>query len=57
MPVIINEFEIITEQTPASPEQTQTPQAPASAPPSLRPEDIERIQRRHRLRMERIRAD
>jgi hypothetical protein len=57
MPVIINEFEIITEHPPAHQGQEQRPEAPAGPLPTLRPEDIERIQRHYRRRMARIRAD
>jgi hypothetical protein len=57
MPVIINEFEIIATPPPAPAGQEQTPQTAAEAQPPLRPEDIERIQRRYQRRMERIRAD
>lgn len=57
MPVIINEFEIITDQAPAPEPQEQAPQAPEEEPPALRPADIERILRHYRLRMARIRAD
>lgn len=56
MPIIINEFEIITEPPPASPEQAQRPQRLDQQPPALRPADIIRIQWRHRQRMARIRA-
>jgi hypothetical protein len=57
MPVIINEFEIITERPPTPQPQEQTPPAQEQEPPTLRPEDIERIQRHYRQRMARIRAD
>lgn len=57
MPVIINEFEIITERPPAPAGQEQAPQEPESRPPTLSPEDIERIQRHFRRRLERVRAD
>jgi hypothetical protein len=57
MPIIINEFEIITTPPPAPPGQDLTPEVPAQSPSSLRPEDIERIMRHHRQRLERIRAD
>jgi hypothetical protein len=57
MPIIINEFEIITEppSTVAAPQPSN--QAAQAAPPTLRPEDIERIMRRHYQRRERVRAD
>lgn len=58
MPVIINEFEIVTAppSAPAGPEQPPTPQA-SKPTPQLRPEDIERIQQRQRLRLARVWAD
>ena len=55
MSIIINEFEIVTETPPAPPAQAQQPQ-PVQSPPALRPEDIERIQRRYQQRMARLRA-
>jgi hypothetical protein len=55
MPIIINEFEIVTEASP-EPAPAETP-GPAETPPSLHPEDIVRVERRHRDRMNRIRAD
>jgi hypothetical protein len=57
MPVIINDFEIVT-APPPSPGRDQPPaQQQQPAPPPLRPEDIERIQRRQRLRLARLWAD
>jgi hypothetical protein len=56
MPVIINDFEIITE----SPRQEPAAAAPPAAdeqPPALRPEDIARIMARQTSRTERVRAD
>ena len=56
MPIIINEFEIVAE--PRTPEQAPGQTAgPPEPPPSLHPEDIMRIERRYRERMNRIRAD
>jgi hypothetical protein len=57
MPIVINEFEIITEPpaTGAAPQALN--QASPPAPPTLRPEDIERIMHRHYQRRERVRAD
>lgn len=57
MPVIINEFEIITEQPPTEQAAPPTALTPPEQPPALRPEDVERIMRRQMVRMERIRAD
>jgi hypothetical protein len=57
MAVIINEFEIIT-TPPSMPEQAEPQGQPKPEPPSLlRPEDIERVIRHQRQRLERIRAD
>jgi hypothetical protein len=55
MPIIINEFEIVTEPR-TEPAEPETPR-PGEASPPLHPEDIVRIERRHRERMNRIRAD
>lgn len=57
MPVIINDFEIVDEP-PAQARGTGTaaPVSP-SAPPALRPEDIERIVRHFIERRARIAAD
>jgi hypothetical protein len=56
MPIIINEFEIVTE--PHAPEQALGQTAgPPEPPPTLHPEGIVRIERRYRERMNRIRAD
>lgn len=56
MPVIINEFEIITSAPPKPEGQTQAP--PREEPsPRLRPQDIERIVQHERQRRERVRAD
>lgn len=56
MPVIINEFEIVTASPPAPAGPEQAPQA-SKPTPQLRPEDIERIQQRQRLRLARVWAD
>ena len=57
MPVIIHEFEIVTE----SPAQAQTPEQPAQAGQeqavTLRPEEIERIVRHYQERLARVWAD
>ena len=56
MPVIINEFEIVTEVP--QPEQATLSPAPAGEqPPALRPEDITLIMQRQTARTERVRAD
>jgi hypothetical protein len=57
MPVIINEFEIITDQRPERPKESQVVQAQAPMAPYLGPQEIEQIQRRHYWRMERVWAD
>jgi hypothetical protein len=59
MSVVINEFEIVTEPSPAS-EETEGPgpQPEETAPPEvLRPEDVVRICQHHRRRMARVWAD
>jgi hypothetical protein len=54
MPVIINEFEIVPGPAP----KAEDAPAPSPSPPRpLIPEDIERIEERHRLRCERLWAD
>ena len=57
MPIVINEFEIMVEAPPESGSTGETPQSPAQQPQTLRPEDIVLVERRHRDRMERVRAD
>jgi hypothetical protein len=57
MPIIINDFEIITTPPPAPGGADQPPPAQSQEPPMLRPQDIERIQRRYEQRLERVRAD
>lgn len=56
MSVIINEFEIVTTPPPVPAGQEQAPPPPKS-PSQPRPEDIERIQQRQRLRLARVWAD
>jgi hypothetical protein len=56
MPIIINEFEIITEAAPGPAEQT-SPTPSQAQMPTLRPEDVQRILSHHQQRMERVRAD
>jgi hypothetical protein len=53
MPVIINEFEIVPGPTSAAKPETK----PTPPPLPLRPDDIERIETRHRRRMQRLCAD
>ena len=56
MAVVINEFEVVAEPTPASkPTGTLQPGTPQPVPPST-PHDIERIVRRQRERFARVRA-
>ena len=59
MPVVINEFEIVTEPPPASEEAGGPGPQPEETAPSevLRPEDVVRIYQHHRQRMARIWAD
>ncbi len=58
MGVIINEFEIITEQQPEpSGQQDSSGQTNTARQTCLRPEDIERIQQRRRERQARVWAD
>lgn len=56
MPVIINEFEIITAPLEPATERPETEPRPAPPAP-LRPAEIEQIVQRHRARMARVRAD
>jgi len=59
MPIVINEFEIVTDPRPVdqAPAPTASGQEQPVTPPPLRPEDVERIAERMRARHERIRAD
>jgi len=59
MPIVINEFEIVTDPRPLeqAPAPTAAGQEQPVTPPPLRPEDVERIVERMRARHERIRAD
>lgn len=52
MPVVINDFEVVSEPAPAPPEQESRTNAPA--PPT--PHEIEAIVRRQTERLVRIRA-
>jgi len=54
MPIIINEFEIVPAPAPKS---EAVPPPSSSPPPPLKPEDIERIDERHRRRLQRLWAD
>ena len=56
MPVIINEFEIITE-APMPEQPASAPPAQGEPPPALRPEEVTRIMQRQTTRAERVRAD
>jgi hypothetical protein len=59
MPVVINEFEIVTEPPPTSEEAEGPGPQPEEAAPAevLCPEDIVRIYQHHRRRMARVWAD
>lgn len=61
MPVIINDFDIMTDSTEPPPTRsTANPDEPEPLPaasPHLRPDEITQIARVHRERMERVRAD
>jgi hypothetical protein len=55
MPIIINEFEIVPGPAAKAEGEASTP--PAPPPPLLVPEDVERIEERHRRRLQRLWAD
>jgi hypothetical protein len=59
MPVVINEFEVIAEQTPPLEQQQMAArgQAQTQQDKKLRPADILQIQEWQRRRMERVFAD
>ena len=61
MPVIINDFDIMTDSTEPPPvRSTAAPDEPEPAPtsaPHLRPEEITQAVRVRRERIERVRAD
>jgi hypothetical protein len=59
MPIVINEFEIVVDPRPVeqAPDPAAAGQDQPVSPASLRPEDVERIIERLRMRRERIRAD
>ena len=61
MPVIINDFDIMTDSTEPPPTRgTAGPDEPEPTPssaPHLRPEEITLVARVNRERMERVRAD
>jgi hypothetical protein len=57
MPIIINDFEIQVEPQANDAQNANTPPQSASAAPALQPDDVVRIQRRHRERVMRLRAD
>ncbi|SEQ07190.1 hypothetical protein [Nitrosomonas ureae] len=55
MPVIINDFEIISAPPPTPAEQQEAISVPKQEKPmTIRPEDIERIQQRQQLRRARV---
>lgn len=57
MPIVINEFEIVTDpQQPQPPPSEVAPQAQGSGP-SLHPDDVARIVQRRHERLRRLRAD
>jgi hypothetical protein len=55
MTVIINDFEIVAQPPPQPPADTAEPSV-AAPQPSWTPADIERVMRRHRERLARVRA-
>ena len=59
MPIVINEFEIVTDPRPLdrAPAPTAAGQEQPVTLPPLRPEDVARIIERIHVRRERIRAD
>jgi hypothetical protein len=58
MPVIINDFEVVTAAPTQQDQHLKEPQAaPSGPPPPPRPEDLERIQRRFVQRRVRLWAN
>jgi hypothetical protein len=57
LPVIINEFEIISESPEAPSPGVEATERPAERAQTLSPEDIVRIQRLYQQRLDRIWAD
>ena len=59
MPVIINDFDIMTDSTEPPPSRGAGADEPAgeAKPPQFRPEEITQVVRVSRERMERVRAD
>jgi hypothetical protein len=55
VPIVINEFEIVVDR-PEVPPPGVAPPLPAPEPPAPAPDDIVRVLRRHRERLERVRA-
>jgi hypothetical protein len=55
MPVIINDFEVIMDQPKQADNAASSPQS--APPPSLRPDDIQRILRHYEQRKLRLLAD
>jgi hypothetical protein len=57
MPIIINDFEIITAPPPAKAEQQESMSVPKQEKSmQIRPEDIERVHQRLQLRLARVSA-
>ncbi len=57
MPVIINEFEIVTPPASSTRGQAEPPAAQGQGPAALRPTEIRRIEEHYRKRAARLRAD
>lgn len=57
MPIVINEFEIIAEPEPREARQSPASAAHEDEPPVPEPREILRVERVHRARLERVRAD
>lgn len=57
MSVIIDEFELVIEPPPSPPPQQATTSAAPEKKRPLKPEEIIRIQQRHRARLLRVWAD
>lgn len=56
MPVVINEFEVVTESPPASPASAPTPEAPAPLSEVQKAAELARMLSHHRQRQSRVRA-
>jgi hypothetical protein len=57
MAIVINEFEVVTEPPKASVKNAETSEPQFEVGQALRPEEVVRVMRRHRERLERVRAD